>query len=76
MSVQGVARPKSGMNVYEPASPFILQDLTHGTICTQGHTCVRHKVMMTHLRLTFYTEDGATEWLYDLAWTTHPHHQG
>ena len=43
--VQGVARPESGMNVYGPASPFILQDLAQGTMCTWGCTCVRHEVM-------------------------------
>ena len=32
--VQGVARPESVMNVYGPASPFILQALEQGTMCT------------------------------------------
>ena len=45
--VQGVARPEFGMNVHEPVSPFIMQDLAQGTMCTQGRICVRHKVMMT-----------------------------
>ena len=44
-----------GMNVYGPMSPFILQDLAQGTIFTQWGTCVRHEVMMTHLRLIFYS---------------------
>ena len=35
MSVQGVARPESGMNMYGPAAPFILKDLAQGTMCTQ-----------------------------------------
>ena len=42
-----------GMNVYGGASPFILQDLAEGTMCTHGRTYVRHEVMMMHLRLTF-----------------------
>ena len=32
--VQGIARPKSDMNVYVPASPFILQDLAQVTMFT------------------------------------------
>ena len=59
--VQGVARPESGMNVYGPASPFILQDLAQGTMCTQGFTCVRHEVMCTQQRLTFTTEVGIVQ---------------
>ena len=42
-----------GMNLYGAVSPFIMQDLAQGTMCMQGGTCVRHKVMMTNLCLTF-----------------------
>ena len=48
-----VARPGIGINVYGPASPFILQGLAQGTMCTQGRICVCLEVMMTHLRLIF-----------------------
>ena len=34
-----------GMNVYVPASPFILQGLAQGTMCTLWGKCVRHSVM-------------------------------
>ena len=44
------------MNVYEPASPFILQGLPQGTMYTQGHTCVGPNLMCTHRRLTFQTK--------------------
>ena len=42
--------PCKSMNVYGPASPFILQGLAQRTMCTQGRTCVRPKVMITHRR--------------------------
>ena len=60
MSVQGVARPESGMNVYGLTLPLTLQDLAQGTMCMQGHTCVCHKVMMMHRLLTFKTEVGVS----------------
>ena len=44
--VQGVARPSIGMDVYGSVL-FTLQGLAQGTMCTQGHTCVCHEVMMT-----------------------------
>ena len=42
-----------GMNVYRPASPFILQGLAQGTTCTQGGTSERLEVMCMQQRFTF-----------------------
>ena len=42
-----------GMNVYGPASPFTLQGLAQGKMCTQVHTCVRPEVMIMRRYLTF-----------------------
>ena len=44
------------VNVYGTVSPFNLQGLAQGTMCTQGRTCVRHEVMCKQQRVTFYTE--------------------
>ena len=53
MPMPGLATPCTLHECVWTYVTIYLQGLVQGTMCTQGHTCVRPEVMIMHQRLTF-----------------------